>query len=137
MKKLYTAQVQVRSGRDGGVRSSDGLLDIPLAFPKELGGTGGAANPEQLFAAGIGACFASSVKAAAQKLGVKLGAVEVQAEATLATRDDGSFIVSDVNLVVQAEGLAAQAEPVLAEAERICSYVNATCGNTAVHVRVA
>jgi len=137
MKKLYTAQVHVRSGRDGGVRSSDGLLDIPLAFPKDLGGAGGADNPEQLFAAGIAACFASSVKAAAQKLGVKLGAVEVQAEATLATRDDGSFIVSDVNLVVQAEGLAAQAEPVLAEAERICSYVNATRGNTTVHVRVA
>jgi Ohr subfamily peroxiredoxin len=137
MKTLYTATVTARSGRDGAARSDDGLLDIPLAFPPALGGPGGAANPEQLFAAGFAACFASSVKASAQKLGVRLAGVEVQAAATLAVRDDGAFVIDELVLAVRAEGLAAQADAVLAEAERICAYTNSTRGNTRVRVQLA
>jgi osmotically inducible protein OsmC len=137
MKNLYTAQVAVRSGRDGGATSSDGHLDVRLGFPKALGGTGDAANPEQLFAAGFAACFASSVKAAARALAVPLGEVNVQAEATLSVRDDGSYIVSHVRLAVQAEGLTDRAEDVLAEAKRICAYSNATSGNTTVDASLA
>lgn len=39
----------------------DGVLDLSLALPKELGGKGGATNPEQLFAAGYFACFENAV----------------------------------------------------------------------------
>lgn len=62
MTVTYTARVNVTGeGRNGGtVRSDDGLIDTTLAFPKELGGAGGATNPEQLFAAGWGP--ASSVR---------------------------------------------------------------------------
>jgi Ohr subfamily peroxiredoxin len=132
MKNLYTAQVSVRSGRDGGATSSDGRLDVRLGFPKELGGAGDATNPEQLFAAGFAACFASSVKAAAKSLAVPIGAVQVDTEATLSVRDDGSYIVSHVKLAVQADGLSDRGEAVLAEAKRICAYSNATRGNTTV-----
>jgi lipoyl-dependent peroxiredoxin len=53
MKVLYTATATAIGGRQGRVRSDDGVLDTPLAHPKELGGPGGhATNPEQLFAAG-------------------------------------------------------------------------------------
>jgi organic hydroperoxide reductase OsmC/OhrA len=38
-------------------RSSDGVLDLKLTTPKELGGNGAVGNPEQLFAAGYSACF--------------------------------------------------------------------------------
>lgn len=137
MKTLYTSHVHVKSGRDGGARSSDGMLDVRLAWPKELGGAGDAANPEQLFAAGFAACFASSVKGAAKTLGVHVASVNVQAEASLAAREDGSYIIAEVNLLVEAEGLAEHATSVLAEAERICAYTNATRGNTKVNVRVA
>lgn len=132
MKNLYTAQVTVRSGRDGTATSSDGRLDVRLGFPKELGGAGDAANPEQLFAAGFAACFASSVKAAAKSLAVPVGAVQVQAEATLSVRGDGSYLVSHVRLAVKADGLAGKGEAVLTEAKRICAYSNATLGNTTV-----
>ncbi|HEY8568924.1 MAG TPA: organic hydroperoxide resistance protein, partial [Microbulbifer sp.] len=49
MKTLYTASATVTGGRDGRAVSSDGVLDLKLTTPKELGGAGGAAtNPEQL-----------------------------------------------------------------------------------------
>jgi Ohr subfamily peroxiredoxin len=137
MKNLYTAHVDVTSGRDGTAKSSDGQLELRLGFPKELGGAGDAANPEQLFVAGYAACFASSVKAAAAKLSVAVGAVRVSGQGTLSLRDDGSYLVSHVALRVHADGLGEQADAVLAEAKRICAYSNATRGNTVTDVSLA
>ncbi|MGW3562202.1 organic hydroperoxide resistance protein, partial [Streptomyces sp. NPDC000963] len=61
MAVVYTAEVaSTGDGRNGAVRSSDGLLDLPLSSPKAVGGSGTATNPEQLFAAGYAACFHSA-----------------------------------------------------------------------------
>lgn len=63
MQVLYKATATSTAGRDGRAVSSDGVLDVKLSTPKELGGAGGAAtNPEQLFAAGYSACFLSALK---------------------------------------------------------------------------
>ena len=132
MKDLYTAHVHVTSGRDGSAISSDGRLALRLGFPKELGGDGDAANPEQLFVAGYGACFASSVKAAAGKLAVPVADVRFDAQATLSVHDDGSYRVSHVAL--QVHGVAERIAEVLSEAKRICTYSNATRGNTVTDV---
>src|SRR5580698_6869106 len=62
-KVLYTAHAKATGGRDGKAASSDGVLDVKLTTPKELGGAGGAGtNPEQLFAAGYSACFLGAIK---------------------------------------------------------------------------
>ncbi len=62
-KVLYRAHATATGGRDGRAVTSDGILDVKLATPKELGGGGGAAtNPEQLFAAGYAACFIGAMK---------------------------------------------------------------------------
>ena len=132
MKNLYVANVHVTSGRDGTASSADGLLALRLGFPKELGGAGDAANPEQLFAAGYAACFATSVKAAAVKLSVAVSDVSVDAQTTLSLRDDGTYIVSQVALRVH--GLHERADDVLAEAKRLCAYSNTTRGNTVLDV---
>ena len=67
MQALYTASATATGGRAGQVRSSDGALDLSLAWPKEIGGAGGAGtNPEQLFAAGYAACFAQALVRAAR-----------------------------------------------------------------------
>ena len=58
---IYTTKVTAVGGRSGNIKSEDGILDLPLAMPKELGGKGGATNPEQLFAAGYAACFENAV----------------------------------------------------------------------------
>ena len=68
MKTLYTAEAVVTGeGRDGHARSSDGVLDFDLAVPTEMGGSGGATNPEQLFAAGYAACFHSALRTIARR----------------------------------------------------------------------
>ena len=62
-KVLYTAHAKATGGRDGKAVSSDGVLDVKLATPRELGGAGGTGtNPEQLFAAGYSACFIGAIK---------------------------------------------------------------------------
>jgi Ohr subfamily peroxiredoxin len=62
MQVLFTAEATAIGGRGGHVRSSDGVLDLSFAHPKEHGGPRGeATNPEQLFAAGHAACFASAL----------------------------------------------------------------------------
>ena len=61
MKNLYNTRVNAYGGRAGKVKSEDGILELDLALPKELGGKGDATNPEQLFAAGYAACFENAV----------------------------------------------------------------------------
>ncbi len=47
IKALYTATATATGGRDGRAVSSDGVLDVKLSTPRELGGQGGAAtNPD-------------------------------------------------------------------------------------------
>ena len=68
---LYTAvATSTGDARNGHVRSSDGLIDTDVRFPVELGGAGGATNPEQLFAAGYAACFHSALKSSKKQHGV-------------------------------------------------------------------
>ncbi|EMI9724265.1 Ohr family peroxiredoxin, partial [Acinetobacter baumannii] len=62
-KVVYRAKAKATGGRDGRATSSDGVLDVQLGVPKEMGGAGGAVtNPEQLFAAGYSACFLGALK---------------------------------------------------------------------------
>src|SRR5688572_19230659 len=63
-KVLYTAHATSTGGREGSSKSSDGVLDVKLVKPKEMGGSGSVAgtNPEQLFAAGYSACFLGAMK---------------------------------------------------------------------------
>ena len=65
MNVLYTATAHATGdGRNGHARSEDGILDVDMRIPKGMGGAGGAANPEMLFAAGYAACFHSALKLA-------------------------------------------------------------------------
>jgi len=128
MKSLYTAHLHVTGGRIGHARSDDGLLDVALAMPRAIGGTGDATNPEQLFGAGYAGCFASSVAFAAKSMGLDAGTVTVDADVTLGVGDDGAYGLL-VALRVAMPGVAVdQRETVLAEAKRICAYSNATRG---------
>jgi Ohr subfamily peroxiredoxin len=63
MDAIYIATaIATGDGRNGPVATEDGLLDTDIRVPKEMGGAGGATNPEQLFAAGYAACFHSALK---------------------------------------------------------------------------
>ncbi|WP_192255892.1 organic hydroperoxide resistance protein [Mesorhizobium silamurunense] len=129
MSALYTTQARVVGGRAGHAETSDGLLKVDLAMPKELGGQGGATNPEQLFAAGYGACFESAIRFVARKKKLPLEDAAVTATVSLYPNDQGGFRLG-VALAAETKGLdQAAAEALVSEAHQICPYSNAIRGN--------
>lgn len=136
MKVLYKAVAKSTGGRDGRSVSSDGLLDVKLATAKELGGPGGATNPEQLFAAGYSACFLSAMKfVAGQEKKSIPDTTTVQAEVGIGQIEGGFGL--DIDLKVSLPGLARdEAEALVAKAHKVCPYSNATRGNVEVRIAV-
>ncbi|QWP77260.1 Ohr family peroxiredoxin [Lysobacter sp. K5869] len=126
---LYTGRVSVRGGEaghgraSGVVRSDDGALAVELRLPSELGGPGGGSNPEQLLAAGYAACFHGALVLLAQRAGMALSEVRVDAAVTFA-RDpiDGLFLLS-AEIRVRLPGLdRALAAELVRNTERVCPY---------------
>jgi Ohr subfamily peroxiredoxin len=138
VQALYTAKAtSTGSGRDGQVRSDDGVLTHELSIPKEMGGPGGdGTNPEQLFAAGYAACFHSALQLIARKEKVRVRGSSVTAEVGIGPDGDGFGL--SVTLVVDLPDVdAAVAEKLVATAHQVCPYSNATRGNIDVELRVA
>ncbi|WP_028107812.1 organic hydroperoxide resistance protein [Ferrimonas futtsuensis] len=138
MDVLYKASVTTTGGRDGYARSSDGLLDLPLATPKELGGAGGrATNPEQLFAAGYSACFIGALKFVAGQEGMEIPEdTNICAEVGIGQIPGGFGL--DIDLYIHLPGLDQGAANALTEkAHQVCPYSNATRGNVEVRLQVS
>ncbi|WP_122815915.1 organic hydroperoxide resistance protein [Nocardioides pantholopis] len=138
MKPAYTASAaSTGDGRNGHVQSTDGLLDLDVRVPSEMGGPGGATNPEQLFAAGYAACFHSALKAVARKSGADTTDSEVVADVSVGDNGEGGFELA-VQLEVTLPGLGADDARALAEqAHQVCPYSNATRGNIEVTLTLA
>lgn len=130
----YTASVTT-TGRDGRTISSDGKLDITLAMQKELGGTGDGTNPEQLFAAGYAACFATSMRFVARQKKLDVTGMSVTAEVSLVPKEEGGFRLEVVLWTKLPEGLSPEAKRDLIEAtHQVCPYSGATRGNIPVEL---
>jgi Ohr subfamily peroxiredoxin len=137
MKVLYTATAHsTGDGRNGHVQSDDGLLDADVRMPKELGGPGGATNPEQLFAAGYAACFHSALKAIASKHDVNPDGTEVSVSVSLGSTDTAAFGLAVELDVTIPNTDRATAEKLVAEAHEVCPYSNATRGNVDMKLSV-
>ena len=137
MKALYTATVTSTGGRDGRAVSNDGILDVKLATPKELGGAGGAAtNPEQLFAAGYSACFIGALKFVAGQTKRKIpDDASITAHVGIGQIPGGFGL--DIDLHISLPGLAQDdAQTLVDAAHQVCPYSNATRGNVDVRLHV-
>jgi osmotically inducible protein OsmC len=139
MQVAYTASATATGdGRSGHVRSSDGVLDLDLAVPKEMGGPGGAlTNPEQLFAAGYAACFHSALKSVARRAKVDLTDTAITVDVGIGARDQGGF---GLTVAIEAEIPAVhpdRARELLEAAHQVCPYSHATRGNVEVTLTVA
>jgi osmotically inducible protein OsmC len=137
-KVLYTAQATATGGRDGRAVSSDGVLNIQLSTPRELGGAGGpGTNPEQLFAAGYSACFLSALKFVAGKEKVALPAeTNISARVGIGPIATGFGIQAELRISVP--GLPKEKVRALVEkAHMVCPYSNATRGNIDVTLVIA
>ena len=135
-KVLYTAEAtSTGDGRSGHVVSSDHRLDLDLAPPAEMGGSGDGTNPEQLFAAGYSACYHNALRLVARRAGVDPGESTVTAEVGIGPEGDAYGLV--VTLIIHIPGLDREKTRELADAaHQVCPYSRATRGNISVELRV-
>ncbi len=132
-KVLYTARATAHGGRDGKTATDDGRLDVVVAPPKELGGSGEGTNPEQLFAAGFASCFHSALKIVARRAKQDADGSEVTAEVGFGPLVGTTGYGLTVNLAVSLPGVSPDvAEQLVANADKVCPYSNATRGNILV-----
>lgn len=136
-KSLYTARAHVTGGREQGHGvTNDGMLDLQLRTPVEMGGNGGGTNPEQLFAVGYAACFEGALSVVGRRERVDLGAVSIDSEVSLVTTENRGFNVA-VGLDVSLPGIddPEQAVSIVSAAHEVCPYSNATRGNVEVTLK--
>ncbi|KAF4333881.1 organic hydroperoxide resistance [Fusarium beomiforme] len=131
---LYSARAKVVGARKGHVEGEN--LNVDLTMSKALGGPGdaGKTNPEELFAAGYGACFQSAMNAVAAKEGI-----------TMPTSPEDSIVETTVYLIgdmkaldlalrvhmkVMVRGLEKEKlERIAKKARSVCPYSRATRRN--------
>lgn len=136
-RPIYTAEASVQGGRDGHGHSSDYVLDLDLRPPKEMGGPGGATNPEQLFAFGYAACFQSALAVVGRRERVDTADSTVTAWVTIGDIGGGRYGLAAA-LEVRLPGVDHDTALRLAQAaDAVCPYSNATRGNIAMTLEVA
>lgn len=139
-KILYSISAMASGGgRDGKVKTSDNALDLTMAHPKEMGGTGNGNNPEQLFATGYAACYLGAMRYATT---LDKSLIKVPDDATVTStigvgpRSDKGLALT-VELAVHFPGVGkVDAEKVAAAGHGICPYSHATRGNIVVTTKV-
>lgn len=139
MPILYTTKASATGGRAGHGASEDGVLDVTLTVPKELGGDGArGTNPEQLFATGYSACYLGALKFVAGKEKVKIpDEAKVTATVGIGPRDDGAGFGIEAALEVSVPGVdKAIVEELTKKAHVVCPYSHATRGNLNVKTTV-
>lgn len=137
MSTIYTAEaLATGDGRNGHGRTSDGRLDLDLAVPVAMGGSGEGTNPEQLFAVGYAACFHGALQLVARQAKADVTDSTVGARVGIGPNDAGGFAL-EVTLEVTLPNLDhAQAQELADKAHQVCPYSNATRGNIPVTVVV-
>jgi Ohr subfamily peroxiredoxin len=138
-KVLYTAEAHVTGGRDEGHgRTSDGVLEVDIRVPAELGGEEGAGtNPEQLFAVGYASCFESAIKVVGKRMKQDVGDVEIDSKVhLLPTEQRGFKLAVDLDVRLPSIDDAENAAEVVRNAHAVCPYSNATRGNIDVNLTV-
>jgi osmotically inducible protein OsmC len=137
-KVLYTAEAHVTGGRDEGHgKTSDGVLEVDLRLPEEMGGDGGGTNPEQLFAVGFASCFESALKVVGRRMKEDVGDVEIDSKVHLMPTEERGFkLAVDLDVTLPSVDDAEQAAEVVRNAHAVCPYSNATRGNIDVNLTV-
>jgi Ohr subfamily peroxiredoxin len=129
-KILYTAHAHVTGGRNGSAKTADSGLELGLRVPTDMGGDGGGTNPEELFAIGYAACFASALVTAGRRRHVHAENVSIDSTVSLLPTGDGGYLLA-VSLDVALPSIEDRqtAAELVRDAHQVCPYSNATRGN--------
>ena len=138
MKTLYTASVTATGGRNGKVKSENGVVDFDVRMPKNLGGANDDyLNPELLFAAGYSACFDSALNRVIKLSKIETGETTVTAIVGIGQIENGGFGL-EVELHANVPGVSIEeAQSLIEKAHQVCPYSNATRGNIEVKLTVS
>ncbi|MFF4961931.1 organic hydroperoxide resistance protein [Streptomyces sp. NPDC001222] len=136
MDALYTAVATATHGRDGRAVSSDGKLDLDLAIPVEMGGNGKGTNPEQLFAAGYAACFASALGLVGRAAKVDVSDAAVTGEVSIGKQGEGFGLAVTLRVELPESVDQETGRKLVEQAHQVCPYSNATRGNIPVELVV-
>ncbi|MBY6438308.1 OsmC family protein [Rhodococcoides kroppenstedtii] len=120
---LYTATV---TATDGSVASNDDVLTLDVHEPTDLGGPGGATNPEQLMAAALSSCLLESLRIAVGTAGGSIEGASVEGTVTLAAADGAGYDAT-YRLSVTLPGVD-NAGDVLEQARSICPFLKSVTG---------
>ncbi|HUE27363.1 MAG TPA: organic hydroperoxide resistance protein [Solirubrobacteraceae bacterium] len=133
-KAIYTAEAMVTGGRaNGHGRTADGVLDVQLRLPAEMGGDETGTNPEELFAVGYAACFEGAIGVVGRRERAEVGDVSIDSRVSLLPTEQRGFNLAvelDVSLPQVSD--PEQARRIVEEAHKVCPYSNATRGNIEV-----
>lgn len=135
MKKLYTAVVAATGGRDGHIKSADGVIDLEMKKPVEMGGKAGYANPELLFAGAWGSCYLGALGSVGKRDGIDVSNASVNVYVSFNEESTSSFVLS-AELHVHIPGVDLEKAQKMADAaHKGCPYSKATRGNIEVLVK--
>ncbi|MET7633163.1 MULTISPECIES: organic hydroperoxide resistance protein [unclassified Streptomyces] len=134
MEALYTAVATATHGREGRAVTSDGKLDLQLAIPVEMGGSGQGTNPEQLFAAGYAACFASALGLVGRQVKIDVSDAAVTGEVGIGKQGEGFGLAVTLRVELPETVDEATGRKLVEQAHQVCPYSNATRGNIPVEL---
>lgn len=134
-KVMFTSTATAKGGREGRVKSDDGIIDLKLVDPAADGNEKGS-NPEQLFAAGYAACYDGALNLMASKQRKEIDS-EITAEVSLMEDSDDKGVKIGVLLNVNIKGVSQEEAEKLANlAHDFCPYSKATRDNINVNLKV-
>jgi osmotically inducible protein OsmC len=134
---MLEASASVRwSGWGGTVEGASGSLNSATATQIELGGPGGATNPEELLAAAHANCFTSTLTSLARSRGLTLDEVVTSVTTRLEwdAADGHRLAASDLHVRVASSADEGVLEELVREAELHCPVCRALAGNVALTV---
>ena len=123
MKAIYTINATATGGRNGQVKSENGIIDLEVRYPKSLGGANDEyANPEMLFAAGYSACFDSALNLIIKKEKIQTGETSVTAQVSIGQIENGGFGL-EAELHANIPGVSMdEAQSLIEKAHQVCPY---------------
>ncbi len=129
---IFTSTATAKNGRDGHVKSDDGLIDLDLVNPAKGKSDKEGSNPEQLFAAGYSACYDGALNSVASQQNKQIESETTADVSFMKDKDDGGYKIG-VTLNIKIEGVNPEEAQELAEAaHQACPYSKATRGNIEV-----
>lgn len=133
---VYQTKVSASGGRDGKIKSEDGIIELDVRMPNSMGGKGGEfTNPEQLFAGGYAACFDGALNLVARQKRQKINSVVNATVGLQLSETEGANII--VNLDVEINGVEKEvAQELLELAHQTCPYSKAINGNVDVTLQL-